>query len=536
MNKGILLAIGVAIAGAGTAIGQTAIDAYTVSPTQLRGSARFVSMGGAFTSLGGDLTCMTQNPAGLGLYRTSDIGLTFDISIRNYGAQTSVGKYTKDQTKVYFDNFGYVGVNNIYGSALKSFQWGVGYNRLATFDRIVNGYNNPAQGSLTNYIASNTNGVPSNSLLATDDFDPYLDGGEDWLSILGYNSFMINETGDDRYAGLRNNLTEGDALYSIREKGYVDEYNIDFAGNVEDVFFWGLGVGIVDMNYTRYATYSESMSNADVYDTETDRITSGNAGYNLYNNKYISGSGANLKIGFIVRPVEMLRLGFAIHTPTWLHMTHNGFADTDYNYTPNPDSPDAKTTSGDFSTPEYSYDSRLNTPWRFMVGASAILGGNAILSADYERVAYNDMRVKSQNYGMFGGGFETDDAVTDDVKQMFRAANIFRVGLEYRLTRNFSARAGYNYQSSAVTTRTENGQIEVPTAGTDPSYNLNKATNNFSLGLGYRSGGWYVDLAYQYSRQKGTFHAFTSTPGNFAPSATVTDTHNNIVISTGFRF
>jgi len=47
---------------------QSAIDAYNLAPQELRGTARFMSMGGAFTALGGDLSTLTQNPAG---YRVS---------------------------------------------------------------------------------------------------------------------------------------------------------------------------------------------------------------------------------------------------------------------------------------------------------------------------------------------------------------------------------------------------------------------------------------------------------------------------------
>lgn len=146
------------------------------------------------------------------------------------------------------------------------------------------------------------------------------------------------------------------------------------------------------------------------------------------------------------------------------------------------------------------------------------------------------MRIKTYRSDFFGDSFESDPVANGDIKSMCRAANIFRVGLEYRISRNVSARAGYNYQASSVTNRAKDGQFEIPTAGTDPSFNLNNDTNNFSLGIGYRYGGWYIDAAYQYTRQTGSFHAFTTYGDNIAPSAKVTTTHNNIVISTGIRF
>ena len=163
MNKRIFTALCISAVIGGTAAAQTAIDAYTITPTELKGTARFIGMGGAFTSLGSDLSCLKQNPAGLGLYRSSDVGLTFDISFRNSNAQTNTGAHKQSYTKAYFDNIGYVGVAKL-NSTMGFFQWGVGYNRLSSFDRRTKGYVNPASGSMTNYIASATDGVSSDNL------------------------------------------------------------------------------------------------------------------------------------------------------------------------------------------------------------------------------------------------------------------------------------------------------------------------------------------------------------------------------------
>lgn len=528
---------------AGAAMAQSAIDAYNITPTQLRGTARFIGMGGAFTSLGSDLSCMTQNPAGLGLYRSSDIGLTFDISIRNYNTATNYQKGSDNETKAYFDNFGYVGVANLDGT-MRNFQWGVSYNRLASFDRITSGYNLPTATSLSNYIAWYTEGVNSNDLVDETGYDPYFDSSNDWLSILAYNSYMINNPGNnlEQYEGLYGRGTTGDALYTARERGYSDEYNIDFAGNVSDMFFWGLGVGIVDMNYTREVSYSESMASANIYNVATQSLATGNAGFDLYNWQNITASGANLKFGVIVRPVEMLRIGAAIHTPTWLHVSHSTYGYVEYNYTPDGITGNRPTNSGSFSTPQNDYDSRLSTPWRFMLGASVVIGPKAILSVDYERVAYNDMKLKEQRYwGSYGGGgFVENTYANEDVKNYFRAANIVRIGAEYRISRNWSVRAGYNYQTGNVTKEAYDGQMHISTAGTDPSYQLDNDTQNICLGLGYRYKSWYCDLAYQHTRQSGRFNAYTSyTDGKTtyaAPTAEIKNNYNNIVISTGFRF
>lgn len=81
MKKTIIIGIVGVMPLAGFA--QSAPDAYQLNQTDLRGTARFVSMAGAFTALGGDLTTLGQNPAGLGVYRTSEVGATLDVNMQN---------------------------------------------------------------------------------------------------------------------------------------------------------------------------------------------------------------------------------------------------------------------------------------------------------------------------------------------------------------------------------------------------------------------------------------------------------------------
>ena len=54
--------------GTTLALAQSQADAYRLSQTELTGTARFVSMGGAFGALGGDISVMSYNPAGLAIY------------------------------------------------------------------------------------------------------------------------------------------------------------------------------------------------------------------------------------------------------------------------------------------------------------------------------------------------------------------------------------------------------------------------------------------------------------------------------------
>lgn len=534
MKKTILPALVVALPFMATA--QNTVDAYSLSQNELRGTARFMSMGGAFTALGGDLSVLGQNPAGVGVYRGSEIGATLDLNVRGYKTSTPYGSSSDSQTKVFCNNFGYVGTAWI-GSGLRSLSWGATYGRVASFDRVTNGYNNPTATSLTNYIASFSGGQKPGDLSFGDNYNPYLDSDCDWLSILAYNSFMINDLPGNQYIGLYQRGTEGDAMYTVRERGFVDEYNFDIAGNVSDMVYWGIGFGLTDISYTRDSYYSESMKDARVAADGGAYMTTGDAGFELSNSKHITGSGWNFKAGVIVKPIPSVRLGFAVHTPTYYNLSHGYDATVDYSYF-DPSKPESQDNpmAGNEYTNWASFDSRLRTPWRIMAGAALVISNQAIVSLDYERQAYNAMHVKYQ-YGYGYDDFAPDDNVNNNIKDIFQGSNIVRLGLEYRVTPQLSLRAGYNVQSSNVKQAAADGNVEVLTSGTDPSFTLNdKLTQYISCGIGYKYMGWYFDAAYVHRNRQSKFQAYTNWDGNIAPSAKVTDNFNSFVLSVGYKF
>ena len=51
----------------------TYLNQHITTTSDVIGSARYVGMGGAMGALGADLSSMTFNPAGMGLYRKNDL-------------------------------------------------------------------------------------------------------------------------------------------------------------------------------------------------------------------------------------------------------------------------------------------------------------------------------------------------------------------------------------------------------------------------------------------------------------------------------
>ena len=87
-----------------------------------------------------------------------------------------------------------------------------------------------------------------------------------------------------------------------------------------------------------------------------------------------------MKFGLIFKPINELRIGFAVHTPTWYQMTDTYYATMDYRYTPS-DSRFAEnaSTSKDYPMTNDGYESwndyDMRTPWRMMVGVAGVIGG-----------------------------------------------------------------------------------------------------------------------------------------------------------------
>ena len=548
MNKTLLIALSLSLS-AGTMMAQSAVDAYSISRGgDLRGTARFMSMGGAFTALGGDISTLNQNPGGIGLYRSSDLSLTLDLEPQSITSSNGGSDLKTSQTKFNVNNFGYIGAVNTGSETMPFFNWGVSYSRVASFDRRYGDILSNIGTSYTNMVADFTSldGFTPGTLAETKDYNPYLSSSAPWSSILMYNSYGINPASVDpnntEYVGLfkyndmygGNNGSSGNAIYDIEEKGHIDEYSINFGGNVMNVLYWGVGFGITDLDFKQYAYYSENLSNANVPDANADTYTTGNASpFTLSNYKHIWGSGFNFKAGVIVKPINELRIGVAIHTPTYYNLSYEGQGFTEF-YMSSPDYQN-EAYDGSYSTDLANFDWKLRSPWRFMVGAAGVIGGRAIISADYEHIAYNDMKLKQENTGFYGG-FSDNEYANADVKEYFKGSDIFRLGAELRVTNSFSIRAGYNYQSTAVRDAATAPGANIYTYGTDPSYSFYGDINNVSVGLGYRYGGWYIDFAYQHSRREGTYHAFTDFAGQFAPTAKLKNTYNNFVLSTGFRF
>ena len=517
---------------------QYTFDALQYSNTELRGSSRFMSMGGAFSALGGDLSTLNQNPGGLGVYRSSDIGITFGL---DFISSKPEGVSATSQTKFLVNNVGYIGSLKLNSDGLRYFNWGFSYSRTNTFNRRYMGGLNNTPTSMTNFMAdlATGEGVSAENLYMSNEYDQRPFNNTRYAyNVLGYNCGVILPTGDKHYSGLGINGATGYAEYEVDEWGETDEYNISLGGNIKDVLFWGMGVGISSMDYRYYNYYGEEMLNTEVLDNPGNvaTIVEGNATYGLVNNSRTSGNGYNFKLGVILKPVNSLRIGFAFHTPTFYNMKDIWDANMSSEFYG--DNIEKGSYTKKFSSPVNEYRYRIRTPWRFMGGIAAVIGGKGIISADYEYV--NNLSIKiCDDAGRIEPGSE------DEMKTYLKPTHIIRLGAEYRIDKSWSVRAGFQRQTSQVQKDVENNNVFVVTSGYNPSYKFDKSTNYITCGVGYHFKNFYLDLAYVHKTRSSEYHAFspieyTDGGGNLAWDegiyTGVKDNHNRLSCTFGFRF
>jgi len=227
------------------AVAQETYENTKLIDNDLNGTARYVGMGGAMEALGADISTMSTNPAGVGLFRKSKVDGSLSV--------TSQEKYKSfgnaDKTALSFDQLGIVYSMKQWNGSYLNF--GFNYHKSRNFNQILgaaSALNGASQNKLT-YLKLSKGVVESTSDLNYTQVD-YL-----------YDSHLIGEDGEvdgkpvrtyyyypaDRY------------IFDSGDKGYIGEYDFNVSGNLGNRWYLGLTVGIHDVHYNGYSEYAEHL-------------------------------------------------------------------------------------------------------------------------------------------------------------------------------------------------------------------------------------------------------------------------------------
>ncbi|MEO9022176.1 MAG: aromatic hydrocarbon degradation protein [Ginsengibacter sp.] len=482
--------------------------------SQPGGTARNQAIGGAGGSLGGEFTSLFINPAGLGFYKTGDFAITPSFSIKNSKSSYLGSPESAKDNRFSLGTTGFILAGPSQGGKIKSFAVGFGINRVADFNNHIyyKGKNNTSSYS-EKYL---------DELIDNNVTDPNKAGTQFPLGTsLAYNTFLINPVFNadgslHGYSSLANPTTGLLQENTINTSGGITDVAIGTGFNLKDKWYFGGTLSFPFLRYNRDASYKES-----------DASGNPNNNFNYFEaneSLQTKGIGINGKFGVIFKPVEDVRLGLALHTPTFYGLTDDYTTEviTDLEGFGNP--PGVKhQSSTDLSNGqplETKYN--LTTPWRAILSGSYIFhevenvqNQKGFVTADIEYVNYRAASFHAINND--ADEISYFNSLNKTIGNLYKNAINVRLGGELKFN-TLMVRLGGAYYGNPYQ---------------NESANLIKASG----GLGYRNKGMFIDLTYVYSMNKDTNYPYRldSEDNKSNIPAYLKNNSGNIVFSIGFK-
>ena len=365
--------------------------ALLFSQDDANGTARFTSMAGAFGALGGDISVMNINPAGLAVFNNSSFTGSFnsrntDITSNYYGTSRN----NQDQ----FFNLSQAGAVLVFDTG-KNSDWNkfaIGFNYRITKD-FTNSFN-----------------VRGNSGIAT------------------FRDFPL----DNNMPTIDYNVAEEQRFFN-NSTGELNEMNIAFSSVHKNKLYVGASLNFSDLSFSQRSTLVEFNNDGD--DNTLDA--------NLFQENFTTGAGISLNAGFIYKANEKFRFGLSYQTPTLFTelleesniVNNDGFmGDTEITVS-NDNVTYNNTSRGNFPSQRFIY--RLKTPSKLTASAALIFGKNGLLSIDYISKNYNNMKLSDADFSNENQFFQNELRNTYSVN----------IGSEWRFER-LSLRGGYRFEQS----------------------------------------------------------------------------------------
>jgi hypothetical protein len=490
---------------------------YSWQPTN--GTARINAIGGAMGSLGGDISATFVNPAGLGFFKTSEIvvspGFNFLKNKSNFR-----GTNAKDNGSNF--NLGTSGIvagwqgNGRWSSKAISF----GITRTANFSNKVyytgkNDFSSYAEQYAAQAAGSglslddilNSNSVSLGTRMAV------------YTYLIDTARLGSNPDPDVVSLSMYDQLKNGGAFlldqsHTIETTGGITELAVGYAANMDDKLYIGGSIGLPIVKYQKKSTFREEDATGN-NDNDFDFSE-------LSETFTTKGMGINAKLGIIVKPVELVRLGLSVHSPTWYSFEDSYQATMSVNTENYRSTAGTETVSSDLftgnQTPTYKYE--LISPWKFLLSGSYVLreaedvrNQKGFLTADVQYVTYGSNKFRNAEDYDDDGYY---DQVNATVKDYYKGAINFRVGGELKFT-TIMTRLGFAYYGNPYA---------------DKELKANKMF--VSGGLGYRNAGIFIDLTYVHGLHKDVNFPYRL-PDKANTFATTKGSGGNVMLTVGFK-
>jgi len=524
MKKKIYLSL-VAVFMASAGFSQYHIDAQRFSQNNYNGTARSISMGNSLSAVGGDLSVLALNPAGIGVFKKSQISITQSFMMASSVADFQ-GTNNADQRYDYaINNFGYVGAITNESGDWRNISFGISYNRLNNFTQLMTIDGKNKSGSILDFYNYNANsnvaGLPRYEDGYGDRWSDYRDGlahADSLILIDGNTGEYFSPVTDKKLYGERQRKV-------VTKRGGAGEWDFTFGASYKDIIYFGGTFGLTSLRYISDTYYKESE-----FTPVKPNGVEVQPDYLEYNESLSTkGTGMNFKFGVLAQPVKFIRLGGAIHSSTFYTLNEEfqttmnsrfftGDSNGNLSYS-------APLDGANTSTFAYS----LRTPFRANAGIAFVLDSYEaisgyytmpmIFSFGYEYLDYSRAKLTGD-----GDAFLNDNAA---IASMYQATHNLNAGYEM----NFgliSGRFGYSLHNSAAI---------------DDSF-FENARSEYSAGFGFKGKNAYIDFAYTLVQSNENNYMYGATdyfPNNPIgdipePMANITNTNHFLNITTGLKF
>ena len=440
---------------------QTIDDIIRVSSYYNDGTARFNAMGGAFSSLGGDLSAISINPASSSIFTYNEFGIT--IGLDDNTIENNLNGYLS-KTKSSAETLNQLGAVWVFTNGKAKFSFAYNLQNVYSYsdDFSFSGNNS---NSIDRYFLYYADGVPSDDLLiypdeTTQSVYQYLGenyGFGDQQAFLGYQGYVINSSDNS------NNTYKTNAIYNqvfqdiaIERIGNHYKHSLNIGGSYNNHVFLGANLNFHGIEFQERKIFNESG-----YSNNSELR---NVNFNEYYNS--NGFGFSVQLGTIIK-VRNFRIGLSYQSPTWIDFEEE-----------NEQILETKVSS-DNQIKTYSIDPRtvniydkyqLRLPSKSTIGFSQIFGQKGLISLDYEITKYNNAMFPNNDDNYLN---ELNYIIDDE---LYGTAQSIRLGGEYRIKNN-SLRAGvFHYKGPE-------------------NLNENKI-NGFSVGYGINFGASKFDISY----------------------------------------
>jgi hypothetical protein len=463
---------------------QNEIQALRFSQYNPFGTARYAAQGGAIGALGSDLTSMVTNPAGIGLFRSSEFSFTPSL----YGVNTRsdfMGSHA-DESQTRF-NVASIGMVNAYTSdkstGIVGAAFALGYNTLVNFNNSTTIRGRNDYSSYLDDFTWHANADPGN-------LSPFYEQ-------LAFDTYLMpyDETSEEYWNDLQLDGYGQQLHRSSRQSGYIGEYSLSGAFNFSNLLYFGATFGMHAVRFNEDINHIETDVDNHILDFDSFQFREFNS---------TRGWGYTARFGLILRPVQILRIGASFHLPTYYSLTDEKYTDMASYWDNSSGIPDA--TEG---SPNGIYDYKLKTPFRVNANASLILFKRATLSAGYEYVDYAEARLDAYDYNFFDEN--------DQIGQELKVAHNLKAGAEFRFSTLYF-RGGVQYLMSPYTDIRNDAESWI-----------------YSGGFGFRVQKLYFDISYAHSSRNEVYGMYAYEPGLYEVSLDKIN-GNNVMFTVGFKF